>query len=604
MQARSLIALAIMTAATGCHASPPLFTAHRVASQPEAGSVHFAVLSVAPWEEYVQDLQPTFELSADAALEKVLPSTRGQQDWMLRIFELMAGTRSTRDLERSRAREAKTGADVDTTSPQELQAPAKYLGAGSVTAPKPDTAPGFGEEYLAKEGYEVSDPMTEYWAATALYQEVKLLNRYVKDAAILRDYRPYLVRMQVGLMPLARGEPYDAYSTISFFGVPLSAAEPSEQSPGREQLDTGDDEVDRSLTDMTPQPFARAGPRNTPVVIPLMATDSLEASSQSRARQTVEQFAAALDYFAKGLTGAVDAQDSTSHVQQVLGHDLNSLLSVVRVSDNTLRVRLGAMQQGSSNFAMVPRNHNVTVILMLPKGSASTVQVVAKTTMVDAETGAELPERQEEDFQRRLRAILDFHELTELTPQDLEEPLRYAQMNDQQAFDRVFEKLVATASKGDGQRKLPRHAYSKAMWLDLVSLMIGSQYTATEFDVPSESARTAELVPGCIPEQTALAFDLPEAGTTVVLEANGAPPVPLEEIRAALVVKQSSGDVRLAPVPLEYDFGRGELRCRFPSLARLGLAAGGKALAPILLVLEWGTRRAEFASLYVAGSPP
>jgi len=34
--------------------------------------------------------------------------------------------------------------------------------------------------------------MLRYAAATALYQEVKLLNRYVQDAAIRKDYVPYV----------------------------------------------------------------------------------------------------------------------------------------------------------------------------------------------------------------------------------------------------------------------------------------------------------------------------------------------------------------------------------------------------------------------------
>src|SRR5262249_47299447 len=84
------------------------------------------------------------------------------------------------------------------------------------------------------------DPMTRYWAATALFQEVQLLNRYVRDAWVRRGSRPYVVRVQATLMPAARNEPYDAYCTCSFFTAPdgasaqmvaLRAVEPERLTP-------------------------------------------------------------------------------------------------------------------------------------------------------------------------------------------------------------------------------------------------------------------------------------------------------------------------------------------------------------------------------------
>src|SRR6266481_5558802 len=61
------------------------------------------------------------------------------------------------------------------------------------------------------------DPMLRFWAAAALYQEVKLINRYVTDGAIADEYIPYVIRLQVSVMPRKRDLPYDAYSLISFF---------------------------------------------------------------------------------------------------------------------------------------------------------------------------------------------------------------------------------------------------------------------------------------------------------------------------------------------------------------------------------------------------
>ena len=59
-----------MTTSTACAAPqeerPPL------PAQEEAGSVHVAVLAVARWHDYVDALQPYFDLTADDALGQVL----------------------------------------------------------------------------------------------------------------------------------------------------------------------------------------------------------------------------------------------------------------------------------------------------------------------------------------------------------------------------------------------------------------------------------------------------------------------------------------------------------------------------------------------------
>src|SRR4030095_2771655 len=73
--------------------------------------------------------------------------------------------------------------------------------------------------------------------------------------------------------------------------------------------------------------------------------------------------------------------------EQVLGRDLNSLLTVARLSENTLRIRIGAVQEATANYAMVPRNHNITLLLMVPEGSPPLMELASRTELVDADTG-------------------------------------------------------------------------------------------------------------------------------------------------------------------------------------------------------------------------
>src|SRR5262249_2094419 len=61
------------------------------------------------------------------------------------------------------------------------------------------------------------DPMLRFLVATALFQEVKLLNTYIRDAAIDCNYEAFVVRLQIALAPVRRGLPLDTVIDLSFF---------------------------------------------------------------------------------------------------------------------------------------------------------------------------------------------------------------------------------------------------------------------------------------------------------------------------------------------------------------------------------------------------
>ena len=63
---------------------------------------------------------------------------------------------------------------------------------------------------------------------------------------------------------------------------------------------------------------------------------------------------------------SASARQFNADLRSLYSSDLNSVLTVARVSDNTIRVRLGAMQQAGSNYAMIPRNHNISLLMMVP----------------------------------------------------------------------------------------------------------------------------------------------------------------------------------------------------------------------------------------------
>ena len=392
-----IIALILFASLMGCNKNY-----HVPESQADAGSVHIAVLSVAPWDKYVEDLQPTFDMTTENALKEVIPTT-GIIDEKI-IDALGAGLKlalptasvtstSTVTSETGRETISKTSAtkekksgDVSAVKGGELSLPEKK--PSDISHPS--------------EGVDI-DPMTKYLAATALYQEVKLLNRYIKDAAVYCDEcTPYVVRLQISLMPKVRNLPYDAYTTISFFD--------GSQVPKITSDDFGKLKVEWPT-----------GKTNPPFVIPLLVTDNLESILRSSSEDKIRNYTVALSALISGVGLGGNFEKKLDKLKNQKGKDLNSLLTIAKVTENTLRVRLGARQVSGlgdeDHFAMAPRTHNITVLLMVPndkngdkdgkkKDGKKRVEVLALTSMVHATEGKELMRRSPKDLAPVIEKLL------------------------------------------------------------------------------------------------------------------------------------------------------------------------------------------------------
>ncbi len=527
MKLRLPVTLVLPVLATLACTSPKrsdAFNEHRVSRQDQAGSIHFAVLSVAPWEYYIDALQPEFNISEEMALAAVVPATRSIENTMLDITKAQLGVERSDESDRNQVgapppvTPATTGSSVDVVSNRPLKDLRSY----------PELQQGVS-----------LDPMTKYWAATAFYQEVQLLSRYVQHAAVRVGFRPYLVRIQVSLLPSARNEPYDAYCTLAFFITEDETEEFSPMTISSPLKGAGQGDGSKKRVALPGASLAPPRERGSAHVLPLMVTDNLEASIQSSTMQTMRQLAATVSFISGTATGGVDAEKINSDLQQVLGSDLNSLLTVSRVSDNTLRVRLGAMQQATAKYAMVPRNHNITLLLMVPEDSGELVRVVAKSTMVDAETGRELPQRDHREINAKLVDIMDSLEISGVSPEEIRPLVLFAQANDQRAFDRAFDKLFDDPGLQN---------YKDLLWLDMITLMIGSQYSATEFDLPRYDP-TAHQPAGKLPPQTATVRPGPSNSAVATLSAAIDPSDSIDARywSAALEVQQPIGAPILVP---------------------------------------------------------
>ena len=368
-------------------------TAEPVNSQDEAGSFSMAVTLVAPWEDYVDALTADFSLTAEEALHEVIPTTGVLEE----LDVSQQGVSAKFGLPRITASKSKTkkteGGDTTTVTEETLKRePGEIPDAGSIPGlpAKTSGAPGSAINRLSE---TVADPHLVYSAATALYQEVQLLKRYVRDAAQRWDMVPYIVRVQLGSTPYRRNLPYDAYATFSFFPNVLEnkTLTVSENKTECENNNKG------SWSDWPKTCYG-----DTAVVLPLIVTDSLEGTFRSRTDESVRQMALSLGFIVHGIAGDIGFNKLRDELRAVVGTEVNSLLTVGSLTEGVTSVRLGAARQGGDAYVMVPRNHQITLLVMFPKNFVTTqshvnVSAIARIVLRNTLTGLPLPVRERSD---------------------------------------------------------------------------------------------------------------------------------------------------------------------------------------------------------------
>ena len=323
---------------TGC-AQESLFEPHRVSSHEKAGAANIAVTMIAPFEEYIDALSPNIKLSSSDAVKQVIPKTTLLDQRLLDVMTAAVQVAVKRDV---------TNDDLPTTT----EDPSLSRNATALLNRLPNDAAMLELN---------QDPILTHTAATYLLQEVELLNRYVRNAALRRDHIPYVVRLQLNLTPYARNQPYDHYATIGFFTKGTGKSQPV-------------------------------------LVLPLLVTDNLERTSTQRTLDVVRQFASALRLLQGSFLGNLTFSSFSEKLENVLGSDHNSVLSLGRITDNTIQVRLGARRQATAGYATVPQSHNITAVVMVPRSYATyngpkggMINVNLHTMLRDAESGAVLP---------------------------------------------------------------------------------------------------------------------------------------------------------------------------------------------------------------------
>jgi hypothetical protein len=364
-----LAVLAAMTVLVSCKTTE-LYKPATVEYSDEAGGVLLAVNSVSRWEQVADAMQPKFTLaSGEAALSKVLPVTARLQQQMLDAFGLSLGLglpQSFRESVRTRtANESQTSTVAGDQTTNSGTSGSGYSTATTATtkpgaAPTAPTGTPAGGELpsATAPGSDLGlDPLMQYRAAASLYQAVQLINREVELAAKREGYVPYMVRMQLTTIPYRRHMPYDVHSQVEFF--PATKTLPFRMADGKTRL---------------------------PYVVPLIVTDDLEQAINSRAAEVARQLGLALNFMMQGVGGNIGANLQSRDRESIFAADINSLLTVARLNDNGIYIRLGAANEATGRYSMVGRTYDIALLLLVPSDYFN----VPGGVQTSGQTGSEL----------------------------------------------------------------------------------------------------------------------------------------------------------------------------------------------------------------------
>lgn len=379
----------------GCATGAP--QARHVNFAEQAGSTHLAVLSIQPWDQAKATLQPTFSMSESDALVAAIPNTAQTEERMLDIIgamvKLATPTVSTSLVTETQNTSGQTPVSTSDNKTTRSSGDVSSMAAASLPTLTASSLPGAPSSWSQTLS---SDAMLQYLAATAIKQEVALLNSYITNAAIPRDAdgklgKAYVVRLQYSAMPSGRNLPYDIYTNISFLPELSGVAvpEPADAKTG--------------AAPAVPAATCAKGQPGTISIVPMLVTDDLEGILASRTSDTARQFSLTLLAMLHGVGIGGDVQRTTERLDHAIGKDLNSLFTVARLSEDTIRVRLGAQAAPQSvGYAMTPQTHNISLLVVYHpcKGTGTTtptdavyapVIAVARSEYHEANSGGELP---------------------------------------------------------------------------------------------------------------------------------------------------------------------------------------------------------------------
>lgn len=333
-------------------------------TQYDAGRVQVGAYPPIPWSQIVDRLDPNFSVtSADALLAAVIPVTSSdinisQRSQSLGLAANIAGTSTTSTEVLNNTRNIATDGTITETegldrTRTESRNPSEIP---NVTASTPtQIAPQANPTAPAATSLGV-DPFLQYRNATALFQEIQLLNSYLESEFGEKNLVPFLFRTQISVQPFARQIPYDVYTELY---------------------------------------INKSGAK----IIPLIITDNNERSAERRLANAARQLELSVSALVQGAGVGANTEDIRQELRDLQAFDLNTAMLVGRSNERELVVRIGAVKTPNGEYAMSARNYDVSFLVLAPKEQQSTeneepankITLQHFSTMRHAQTGKVIP---------------------------------------------------------------------------------------------------------------------------------------------------------------------------------------------------------------------
>jgi hypothetical protein len=548
------VILLVISQATACAQDKVLVKPN---SRDEAAAVLISVNTVAPWDQIANAVQPNFSLTGDQALMQIAPVTARIQEQVLKSFGFGLGLGLS------------PGSTATLPSLPSTSQVEKPPAVADKTAEKPPAADKTGDIGL--------DPILKYQAALSLYQAVQLMNQEVEHAAMIDKVVPYLVTMKLAVMPYRRNLPYDIHARISFFPKfpdceSSSTAEPSSspETPPKAISSSKNDCINAEL----------------PRVVPILVTDDIERAMKSSAAEVAKQIGLALSLMVQSVGANLSANKTNQSIKEISGQDINSRLTVSRLTDNTIYVRIGASYESTAGPALVGQTYNISLLVLIPKAyfvgkdyeRKPIIQVYQHNELQDTLDGSILADRPISKFVYQADQVMQ-----SILSGRYDEILKTWNASDDKTKERIIRALFGPVQtsrfpefvsrlrdKGNlgGYLGKLTDDYQRNLWTRLSAMLADSAFKSAFFELPLPQP-ISFLTP-----QTALLLDDTKENAQVKLQTISGAKTSSITATINLNTKYKNGaskELQLIANTSSLDTSTGVLTLSFPSPAKWGI---------------------------------
>jgi hypothetical protein len=363
-----LLLLALMSACAALKPpEPPPDTHYRSMNGDELASIHLATVLIWPWDNVSHSIQPTFKVNVDSPESAIVVTSSSSSGYrQSNTLDLGVSFAPPLPAEATKSPEQAPGegGSSDLIQGGSSAPPQGASGAGgnsskgsknasSGAAPPANKSTG---SQPSQASLGLADAITQLDVTNALFQEAGLLNNFTNGLMQRQDYIPYVIRLQVTVLPKHRQEPYDLFLNLGFSLTDGAAAQ------------------------HVPKPI---------IVVPLLVTDSIEASHESISVDLTSALQAQLSAGVSLAKANAELKNTVDIVNSALSNRQNSLFSIGKVDDTTLVVRVGANRFGN-DFELEPKTHSISFVMLISRFlfTAATlskeIQITARPIYQDA----------------------------------------------------------------------------------------------------------------------------------------------------------------------------------------------------------------------------